>query len=179
MQVLIEDLLAYTKVSHEERKYTEIDLNHLMNEIKLEFIDQLEENGGQIHWENLPVINGVLFQVKQLFINLVSNSLKFSVPGRAPLIKIAGGIVPNSQLQYDGKGTSDYYCIVISDNGTGFNPHFKTALFNIFQRLHSNQYSGSGIGLAICKKIVESHNGFIEGDGVEGVGASFSIYLPV
>ncbi|HZH97142.1 MAG TPA: ATP-binding protein, partial [Flavisolibacter sp.] len=118
--------------------------------------------------------------IKQLFINLVSNALKFSRTGVQPVIKIECTEVEGSALIDTLENTALSYCkIIVSDNGIGFNPAYKKDILRIFQRLHSHQYSGTGVGLAICKKIAEAHNGLIEADGEEGVGAVFTVYLPL
>ncbi|RYG52158.1 MAG: hybrid sensor histidine kinase/response regulator, partial [Chitinophagaceae bacterium] len=124
----------------------------------------------------LPVIPG---QMRQVFQNLISNSLKFSKNSEAPLIRISSRPLAKrsfmSMVQEDGP----YYSITVSDNGIGFDPQFSSSIFNLFHRLHSkDKFEGTGIGLAITKKIIEKHNGLIRADSQEDNGATFVIILP-
>ena len=180
MQNLIDSMLAYTKVINKEKQLVPINLNELLEEIHNDLKESLEEKGGSLQWENLPEIQGTAFLIKQLFENLINNSLKFTKEGRPPVVlincqmvneKSSQNIMPNSE--------QDYYKITVSDNGVGFNPAYKKDLFKMFQRFHGRKYVGTGIGLSICQKIAEAHEGFIEADGEEDKGAAFSIYLPV
>jgi len=179
MQNLIDALLSYTKVINEEKELVNIDLNVLLDEIQADLKESIEEKGGCLQWENLPVIQGITFLIKQLFENLINNSLKFTKEDRPPVIIISSQLV-NEKTMMDTMPDSehDYYKITVADNGVGFNPAYKKELFRMFQRFHGKKYIGTGIGLSICQKIAEAHNGFIEADGEEDKGASFNIYLP-
>ena len=181
MQVLIDDLLTYSKVVNEEKKLDPVDLNLIVQDILLDFNENIEEKNVSIELQNLPVVNGVAFQVRQLFLNLISNSIKFSRPGVTPLINISCEIVTSENLAWaPQKKCNSYYKISVKDNGIGFNAAYKEKVFKIFQRLHSNtEFMGTGIGLSICKKIAELHDGYIDALGVEGEGATFSVYFPV
>ncbi len=181
MQLLIDDLLAYTKVVNEEKKFAPIDLNLLMPELHHELAEEIQEKVAVVHWPNaLPLIMGVPFQIRQVLINLISNGLKFSAPGVAPVIRVGCEEVDDSTIAgITEKQGKRYHQLTVSDNGIGFNPEYRENILKIFQRLHSHQYPGTGVGLAICKKIAEAHNGFLEADGEEGKGATFSFYLPV
>jgi light-regulated signal transduction histidine kinase (bacteriophytochrome) len=180
MQMLIDDLLAYSKVVNEESRFVDVDMNTVLEEVKEELADDVKEKSAVIIWSRLPVMKAIPFQIKQLFINLVSNALKFSRTGVQPVIKIECTEVEGSALIDTLENTALSYCkIIVSDNGIGFNPAYKKDILRIFQRLHSHQYAGTGVGLAICKKIAEAHNGLIEADGEEGVGAVFTVYLPL
>jgi signal transduction histidine kinase len=127
----------------------------------------------------LPVIKGSPLQLRQLFTNLASNSLKFS-NSEAPFIKIDSKILnPLEAKTIEGlQSNKTYHYLVFSDNGIGFEQQFSEKIFAIFQRLNNRQYSGTGIGLALCKKIVENHNGLINAVSQPGKGAAFHIYLP-
>ena len=126
-------------------------------------------------------INVIPFQFRQLIYNLISNSLKFSIEDRLPVIKIKCNLVKRIPLKQLYSDTGKKYChISVSDNGIGFEPHYNEKIFEVFQRLHAkNQYDGTGIGLAIVKKIVENHNGIITAKGEPNKGATFDIYFPV
>jgi signal transduction histidine kinase len=126
----------------------------------------------------LPKLNVVPFQFKQLFTNLINNSIKFSKPGIAPHIKIDSSITNKLNGAVDAQ--KKYYHIQITDNGIGFENEYKDQIFGLFSRLHGrSEYEGTGIGLSICKRIIENHNGTIDAEGEPGKGATFNIYLPV
>jgi two-component system, chemotaxis family, sensor kinase Cph1 len=179
MQLLIEDLLSYTKVINSEDRLNDVDLNEVLDEVKDELKETLEEKDGQILVTNLPIIKGVKFQVRQLFVNLISNAIKFAKEDEKPIIKIdykktVRPILTNSE---DGRN-GFYHCVTVSDNGIGFNDAYKEDIFKVFHRLHTREYKGSGVGLAICKKIIESCGGFIEAHSEEKKGAIFTLYFP-
>ncbi|MEJ7911946.1 MAG: ATP-binding protein, partial [Chitinophagaceae bacterium] len=181
MQLLIDDLLAYSKVVNEEKKFAIIDLNFLLPELHHELGEEIEKNAAVIQWSpSMPLIRGVPFQIRQLLINLISNGLKFSAPGVPPLIRIGCAEVDDRDIRgVSEKNGSLYHKLTVADNGIGFNPAYSENILKIFQRLHSHQYAGTGVGLAICNKIAEAHNGFLEANGEEGKGATFTFYLPV
>ena len=162
-----------------EEKSNEVDLNQILEDVKDELQESLEEKNGQLLVTNLPIVKGVSFQIRQLFINLISNSIKFAKANENPIIRIdykktIRPIVPN-----EINGTKGFYhCITISDNGIGFNEAYKEDIFRVFHRLNTNEYTGSGVGLAICKKIIEACGGYIEAHSEEMKGAIFSLYFP-
>jgi light-regulated signal transduction histidine kinase (bacteriophytochrome) len=179
MQNLIDSLLSYTKVINEEKQFVNCDLNLIMHELQTDLKESLEDRGGSLQWENLPEIKGIKFLMKQLFENLVNNSLKFTKEGRLPVIIVSSQLIDKKSMkEIMPDSENDYYRITVADNGVGFNPAYKKDLFKMFQRFHGKQYSGTGIGLSICQKIAETHDGFIEADGEEDKGASFHIYIP-
>ena len=180
MQTLIRDLLAYSRTGNTERKFERVNLDALITDLKEELSEELTEKKAVVQADHLGEIVGIDFQLRQLFQNLISNSLKFSVPGRAPVICIStqaarGRDLPNERLLPDHK-----YCrISFSDNGIGFEDKYKEKIFEVFQRLHGKDaYAGTGIGLSIIKKIVENHSGVITASGILNEGARFDIYLP-
>jgi len=180
MQNLIDSMLSYTKIINEEKQLVNIDLNILLKEIQSELKESIEDKGGSLQWKNLPVIQGTTFLIKQLFENLINNSLKFTKEGRPSAVIISSHLVDKKAMQHIMPNSEqDYYKITVADNGVGFNPAYKKDLFKMFQRFHGQQYNGTGIGLSICQKIVEAHKGFIEADAEEGKGATFTIYLPI
>jgi len=180
MQTLVDSLLSYAKIINEEKQLVDVDLNEVLDEIQADLKESIDEKGGRLEWKNLPVIQGIRFLITQLLENIINNSLKFAKEDRPPVIIISSQLV-NKKTMKDTKHDSenDYYKISVADNGVGFDAAYKKDLFKIFQRFHGRQYKGSGIGLAICQKIVEVHDGYIEAEGEEDNGAVFNIYIPV
>ena len=180
MRILIDDLLAYSRTNAADRTFEKINLNTIVNEIKEDLKDEIQQKNAIIEVGTLCEIKVITFQMRQLIYNLVSNSLKFSSSDRPLVIKIASeqnkGAHYNEKLETDVK-----YChISISDNGIGFEPQYSEKIFEVFQRLHrKNEFKGTGIGLAIVKKIVENHNGMITATGEPDKGGTFDIYIPV
>jgi signal transduction histidine kinase len=174
MQRLIEDLLSYSRTNIAEKTFEVTDLNKIVDEVKEEFRDEILHKSAQIDSGNLVQANVIPFQFRQLMHNLVSNSLKFSIPQRPPRITIKSEMLPVQQ------GAKKNYCrITVADNGIGFEAEHRDRVFEIFQRLHDNrEYPGTGVGLAICKKIVENHNGSISVDSETGKGTTFYITIP-
>lgn len=173
MQVLIKDILKYTKLSYTREIFEQVDMNVLMAEVVNELAENIKDKYAVVNVASLPVINGVPFLLKQLFSNLIYNSLKFSSKERLPEITISADINISGD---DARGGT---VISFADNGIGFDKEFNQSVFNIFSRLHTlEEYNGSGIGLALCKKIMETHKGSISADGNPGEGAVFSLYFP-
>jgi two-component system CheB/CheR fusion protein len=179
MTKLVNDLLSFTRLSGES--IFEInDLNVIVKEVISDLELSIAEKNATIEVADLPDMEMVPAQMRQVFQNLISNALKFSRPGVLPHIKIAAERV--SQLTFiDGHDQHGQYCrITIKDNGIGFDEEYADRIFTIFQRLHnSEKYEGTGIGLAITKKIIEKHNGIIRAKSIEGKGASFSFVVPL
>lgn len=180
MQSLIDDLLSYSRTTISERKYEPTDLNQLIKEVKRDLQEELVQHNAVIETEELCTLNIIPFQFRQLLQNLISNSLKFSIKDRQPHIEIASEKGFGSEFNFKRLSPTTHYChIRISDNGIGFDPKYGERIFELFQRLHGkDKYQGTGIGLAIVKKIVENHNGFIAAHGKPNEGATFDIYLP-
>ncbi|MBC8110985.1 MAG: PAS domain-containing protein [Verrucomicrobia bacterium] len=180
MQQLIQDLLSFSRTNNAERKFEKTDLSIIIEEIKAELNDTIQEKQATIEATNNCVANHIPFQFRQLMDNLISNALKFSKPGIAPHITIKSSIVQGSELNNKKFSPKKAYChITVKDNGIGFEPHFSERIFEVFQKLHSKEaYAGTGIGLAIVKKIVENHNGIITATGELNEGATFDIYIP-
>jgi PAS domain S-box-containing protein len=180
MQTLIQDLLAYSRATTDQRKFETVDLNSIVEGVKRELSETIREKRGVIESASLPQVNGIQFQLNQLFINLIGNSLKFSKPNVTPHIVIACEVLPAESVPLAHMDHAPYYQISIHDNGIGFEPEYNTKVFELFQRLHGRaEYGGTGIGLAICKKIVENHYGYITAEGRRDDGATFRICLPV
>ncbi|WP_255067959.1 ATP-binding protein [Lacihabitans sp. LS3-19] len=180
MQTLIEDLLAFSRLNTEERIFEETNVNQIIEEVRTELWETIEEKQAQIEVEGFCTLKIIPFQFRQLVANLMTNSLKFSKPKIAPIIKIKFEDGENLPIVERNKMQKKKFChISFSDNGIGFEPEYKDKIFEVFQRLHGKEvYSGTGIGLAIVKKIVENHKGFIFAKGVLGEGSQFDIYLP-
>jgi two-component system CheB/CheR fusion protein len=177
MHTLIEDVLTLSKLSNTDIPFAMTDLDSVVRHI----IDDLEitisEKGTRIILDKLPVVEAVPGQMHQLFQNLLSNALKFN-DSQTPVIAIRQRKINNEESKIYKITSEDYACISVEDNGIGFDERYKEKIFGIFQRLNNNNYQGTGIGLAICKKIVDNHHGFIRAESKEGHGATFTLYLP-
>ena len=190
MQTLIEDLLTYSRTNAKERIFQKTVLKSIVDEAKMELKELLTEKNAVINDGDLGEADIIPFQFRQVIINLLTNSLKFAKPDVPAVINIKCICDEASALQKDRPVLSDFkkelltpgktYChISFEDNGIGFDPQYKQKIFEVFQRLHGKEeYKGTGIGLAIVKKIVENHNGFINAESELGKGATFNIYLP-
>lgn len=180
MQVLINDLLAYSRSTVAERKFELTDLNKLVNEVKSDLKEEIIHHNAIVKVSDLCKLRVIPFQFRQLLQNLISNSLKFTPKDRNSEISIDGEIDFGKELDFARLEPDSKYChIKISDNGIGFEQQYADRIFELFQRLHGKEaYQGTGIGLAIVKKIVENHNGYIIAKGESGQGATFDIYLP-
>jgi len=181
MQLLINDLLTYSRTNTSQKRFEKTDLNELIAEVKQELYEKIAATGTRIECGPLPELSIIPFQFKQLFTNLIANSIKFARPGAAPYITIGCALVSGQQIDHITADTAKkYWHLSIADKGTGFDPRFNEQIFGLFQRLHGRrEYEGTGIGLAIAKKVVENHNGIITADGKENEGVTINIYLPV
>ena len=180
MQQLIHDLLLYSRTTTSAEHFKKTDLNVLLRDVTNELKEMIDEKHASVEVGELPRLNVIPFQFHQFFTNMISNSLKFSQPDGKPRIRITADIADESNIEPDNPGAHKrYWRITISDNGIGFDAKYNDKIFDLFQRLHSkNKYGGTGIGLAICKRIIENHDGFITAHGEPGNGATFTIYLP-
>jgi PAS domain S-box-containing protein len=181
MKTLINDLLTYSRTSAAEKIFETTNLNLLLQEIKVEFTESLKEKDGSLEISNMPEISAIPFQLRQLFINLISNAIKFSKPAIPPIIKITSSLLLGNETGNTNAHDNElYHQITVSDNGIGFDEIYKDKIFEVFQRLHpKTEFEGTGIGLSICNKIAQNHNGFITAHGALNKGATFIIYLPV
>lgn len=169
---LIDDLLLYSHVSLSPHKTENVDLSKTVLRVLDDLELSIQEKGASIQVQPLPVVQGYSRQLQQLLQNLISNSLKYSRPGVAPQIDVAAGIAEEEGRRY--------HLISIKDNGIGFEQEYAQKIFQMFARLHGkHEYSGTGVGLAIAKRVVDNHHGFIRAEGVPGKGAAFYVYLPV
>lgn len=180
MQVLLEDLLDFSKLSVAPKSFEKVNIEDVIQSVLNDLDLKMEETQAEVKCSNLPVIDAYASQLRQLFTNLIQNSIKFKRKEEPLRIKVNCSDVfhqdyPELNLQ---KGRV-YVKIEVEDNGIGFDQEFEEKIFQIFQRLHGKvEYPGSGIGLSICKKIVENHEGFIFAEGILNHGAKFTILLP-
>ncbi|WKN44368.1 PAS domain-containing sensor histidine kinase [Tunicatimonas pelagia] len=178
MQVLIDDLLKYSRVGRIQNGFEPVDLNDLVSAVLNDMETAIGEAEAIIEVENLPTIEGEATQLRQLFQNLLSNAIKFKKEGTAPHIKITSGKLSETLAGAYSKLNNPRE-IIVQDNGIGFEEKYLDRIFNIFQRLHGrNHYPGTGIGLAICRKIIDNHQGDIFATSEVGEGASFHMILP-
>ena len=180
MQTLIGDLLSYSRTSISERKFEATDLNKLIKEVKMDLKEELALHHAIVEYEELCTLNIIPFQFRQLLQNLISNSLKFSVKDRDPHIVVSSKKGLGNEFEFERLSPTINYChLRISDNGIGFEQKYSERIFELFQRLHGKEkFQGTGIGLAIVKKIVDNHDGYITANGKPNQGATFDIYLP-
>ncbi|GGG58297.1 ATP-binding protein [Bizionia arctica] len=180
MQSLIQNLLAYSRIDSSRTDFETIDLNLVQEKVLEDLATNIQVANAIIKLDDLPGIKGVFFQMEQLFANLISNALKYKSTIDTPIIEITSKKIAAIDLPENVIRTNKYYYkITFTDNGIGFDEKYADKIFEVFQRLHQKtEYSGTGIGLAICKKIVENHNGFMYAKGKLGEGAQFIVYLP-
>ncbi|MFN0080975.1 MAG: ATP-binding protein, partial [Ferruginibacter sp.] len=180
MQVLITDLLAYSRTTTSERKFETSDLNEIIESVKKDFAETIAEKKAIIKTNEMCDADIIPFQFRQLMHNIIGNSLKFSKPDLPPQILIKSRIITGSKVNNQHLLPEKDYChITITDNGIGFEPKYKDHIFELFKRLHDKEKTtGTGIGLTIVKKIVENHNGVITAASELNKGATFDIYIP-
>jgi light-regulated signal transduction histidine kinase (bacteriophytochrome) len=180
MQVLLEDLIDFSRLSFVEKIYTRTSLTAIVEDALHDLEMKIEESGATVKFSELPTLEVYPSQLKQLVMNLILNSIKFRKKDQPLRIEIKGKSV--SQEDFPALSLQEnttYVQLDFSDNGIGFDQAFAERIFIVFQRLHGKvEYSGSGIGLSICKKIVENHNGFIFAQGESQIGATFTVLLP-
>ncbi|MCW3106857.1 MAG: sensor histidine kinase [Segetibacter sp.] len=166
MKDLIEAVLSYSNVATDHNLFVETDLNHILKGVLEDIEITISSKNAIIEYDPLPVIEAIPVQMTQLFQNLISNSIKYTNPGKTPVIRITC------------KEEKEGFKIFIEDNGIGFEKNYAEKIFQVFQRLHNKSYEGTGIGLALCKKIAETHKGSIYAESELGEGSTFVIYLP-
>ena len=176
---LIKDVLDWSRVTKIKEDISSIDLNVIVGNVETDFEILIQQKKAAIQISPLPVVKGIRFQLTQLFANLISNAIKFC--DKIPVIKISSRILDREEIKLNNRldQSLGYTEISVSDNGIGFEQEFGEQIFRIFQRLHDrSEYAGTGIGLSICKKIVENHGGIISAEGVPGKGSRFIIIFP-
>jgi len=175
MQGLIDGLLQYSRLTTQAQDFVQVDLNSIVHEVIADLEVRIDVKKARVSIaDDLGTVEADPLQMRQLFQNLVSNALKYSSPGEPPFIEVFPLLTP----QNVGRGTLCQF--VVKDNGIGFDACFQEQIFGLFQRLHGrDEYNGTGIGLAICKKIVDRHGGTIAARSSSGKGAEFIVVLPV
>lgn len=181
MQKLMNDLLAFSRATSVDKVFEKTDLNTLLEDVKNTFKESIEERNISIKSTTLPELTLIPFQFRQLLENIIGNAIKYSKDDGQVEIKISSNIVSgNSYVNQGAVAEKNYHVLSISDNGIGFDQQYEQKIFELFQRLHNkNEYSGTGIGLAICKKIIQNHHGFITATGEQGKGATFNVFTPL
>jgi len=171
MQALINDLLQLSRITTRAKAFASVDLNAVLREALEDLESRLRDSRGTVTVEPLPTLDADATQLRQLFQNLIANALKFQKPGESPVVRVwAQEVAPDTNRVVIG----------VEDQGIGFEPRFAERIFGLFQRLHGRQqYEGTGIGLAVCRRIVERHGGAIVAEGRPGDGATFRVELPL
>lgn len=181
MRSLIDDLLQFSRTNKSEEALEESNINILLETAKHDLAEIISDKRARISSDSIPSMKVIPFQIKQLFLNLISNSLKYSRENTPPIITITyskTNIKDLPKVKYSKYNV--YHTITVKDNGIGFDQDYAEKIFILFNRLHNkNEFSGTGIGLSICKKIIENHNGYITAEGHINQGATFTFYLPI
>jgi len=181
MQVLIQDLLKLSRVTSRALPFVECALRDIALGVVSDLEVAIEQKNARVEIGELPVIPGDPVQLQQLFQNLISNALKFQRAGEVPVVTVTSRVYTPLEPLITGATSGNAVCeIVVQDNGIGFEACFAEQIFVVFQRLHNRtEYEGTGIGLAICRKITDRHGGTIVAKSAEGQGAAFIVTLPV
>jgi light-regulated signal transduction histidine kinase (bacteriophytochrome) len=181
MQTLITDILTFSKVAVDKPTFIDSDLNSLVGEILLEMNEELREKNAKVQVDKLPMLSVNPSLMKPLFHNLIGNALKYSRKDVSPVIRITSDLTTHTNGRHPKEQQNSKYCrIFVEDNGIGFDQKYAEEIFGMFKRLHHNtEFEGTGIGLALCKKIVEQHKGFISARSKVNEGSTFIVSLPV
>jgi len=180
MRLLIDDLLQFSRTNKPDKEFVSTNLNELLENVKQDLAETISDKKAIITSDELPALSVIPFQIQQLFLNLLGNSLKYSKKDVAPVIQIAySKVQSNADVNLSIAIQKSYHKITFTDNGIGFDQQYASLIFELFSRLHNKQeYSGTGVGLSICKKITDNHDGYIIAKGEPNVGSVFTIYLP-
>ncbi len=180
MKKLIIDILNYSRLSATNTKFELVDLTELVKELRDDFELTIKEKNARIYIGDMPSIDVTRGQIRQVFQNIISNALKFSIGDKVPEIRITGYKIKERSFESEKEDNGPFCLISIQDNGIGFDEKYVKNIFALFERLNAkDKYEGTGIGLSIAKKIIEKHNGLITAKSREGSGAEFKIILPV
>jgi PAS domain S-box-containing protein len=180
MQTLINDLLTFSRVTTKARPFTQVDLAEVAREVVNDLEGRIEQVKGRVEVGTLPVIEAEALQMRQLLQNLIGNALKFRRPEAAPVVKVAAQIITRPSPEGDAEVAKKLCQLTVSDNGIGFDEKYLDRIFNVFQRLHTrNEYEGTGMGLAIARKIVLYHHGDITAKSKPGQGTTFIATFPL
>lgn len=181
MRTLVTDLLAYARTTVKPEVLAMVDLQALLKQVLQDIDASVEEAKAKIYCDELPVLPGDARQLQQMFLNLLSNALKYRRKDMPPEISIGCRKKHRNTVQSADTHltATEYWEITIADNGIGFDPQHAEKIFQLFQRLHTrHEFEGTGIGLALVKKIVQNHKGFVAASSAAGAGATFTVYLP-
>ena len=180
MQALIDDLLILSRITTRSQPFLAVDLGQVTQEVLSDLEVRLQQTGGRVEVGELPTVAADPVQMRQLLQNLLSNALKFSRPGEPPVVKLYTQLLGQKHQPVEDIAIAQFYQIVVADNGIGFDEKYLDRIFNVFQRLHGrSEYEGTGMGLAICRKIAERHGGSITAKSRLGQGATFIVTLPI
>jgi signal transduction histidine kinase len=191
MRRLIDDLLTFSRVISRTEPFAPVDLNKVAREVLSDLEVRIEKTGATLHVGELPTVEADPLHMRQLLQNLIGNALKFHEPGAKPVVNISGRIVVGGasvtetallrrQAVRDQTADQPFCELIVKDNGIGFEEKYLDRIFAVFQRLHGRQeYEGTGIGLAVCRRIVDRHGGTITAKSKPGEGATFTVMLPV
>lgn len=195
MQQLIEDILQFSSIKDKHQGFELTSLQAQLRQVLSDMEVVIEKSGAEITWSELPQIEANPTQIRQLFQNLLSNAIKFVKPGKAPRIQIEAVLLAGTEVKQMESMQAyvlllpaserfwkevKYVLLHVRDEGIGFDPRYYDKVFEIFQRLHpGHEYGGTGIGLAICKRIADNHHGTITVQSAEGKGSVFSVLLPL
>lgn len=180
MEELIDDILSFSRINATDKRLIPVSLNDVLRDVLTDLQETIVQENAAIEHEELPVVKGNVSQCLQLFRNLLGNALKYKKPGQPPLITIKSTCVKGDEIeQSTGPNGAQYFKISVVDNGIGFDQQYSKKIFQMFQRLHGvSEYPGTGMGLAICKKVMDYHEGFIFAYGEQEKGATFECYFP-
>lgn len=180
MRELIDGLLEYSRISTRNQPRVPVNLEQVARDVVGDLEARLHATGGEVHIATLPIVEADPLQMRQLLQNLIGNALKFQQEGTPPLVKVSARVAPGA-LAMNGDSHLGLVCeLAVEDNGVGFENAYAERIFELFQRLHGrNEFEGTGMGLAICKKIAERHGGTISARSVPGEGSRFTVQLPI
>ena len=167
--------MSYSRVTSKAQPFQPVDLQDIVQDVLLDLEIRLETTGGRVDLDKLPRVEADPLQMRQLFQNLIGNALKYHKPDVPPIVKVSAQPIEGTDY-----GVEPRWKIVVEDNGIGFEEEYEERIFAMFQRLHGRgEYEGTGVGLAICRKIMERHGGTITAKGVPGQGSTFTITFPL
>jgi light-regulated signal transduction histidine kinase (bacteriophytochrome) len=180
MQTLINDLLTYSRVTTRGKPFMSVDLDDILKDVLTDLEVRIEQVGGRVVAGELPTIEADPTQMRQLFQNFIANALKFRKEEEPPVVEVCGETLAEEESAHGAISAGARCRIIIEDNGIGFDEKYLDRVFGVFQRLHGpGTYKGTGIGLAICRKIAERHRGTITATSQPGIGSTFTVTLPV
>jgi len=180
MRALIDGLLEFSRVSTRLQPMVQVDLSQVAHEVVSDLDGRLQQSGGQVEIAQLPIILADPLQMRQLLQNLIGNAIKFQRPDVPPLVRVSSRMISGPCSDGDTRSQPARCELIVADNGVGFDAAYSEQIFELFQRLHGrDQYEGTGMGLAICKKIAERHGGAISVTSTPGQGSRFVVQLPV